>query len=59
MPFSNSHVMVTIVGRTFFMVQGFGWTVLYNPNGQIYVRLEPVYRLKVGHTRAAEFRYHV
>src|SRR6218665_3618542 len=45
--YMNENIYVKQVTSLFVLVQGFGFRVLYDRNGRIYVRLDPFYGGKV------------
>ena len=48
-PFHNEHIYVKRVTSLFLLVRGFGFRVLFDPNGRIYITLDPFYMNKVSH----------
>lgn len=47
-PFHNSIVYVKKVTSLFIEVKGFGFHLLYDVNGRVYIILDPYYKRKVG-----------
>jgi hypothetical protein len=43
----NKHLYVKQMSSLFVIVQGFGYSMLYDRNGRIYISLEPYYANKV------------
>lgn len=46
-PYMNENIYVKQVTSLFILIQGFGFRILYDRNGRIYVRLDPFYAGKV------------
>lgn len=59
-PYFSERVFVKQATSLFMMVRGFGFQLLYDRNGRIYLTLEPYYINKVTHKlrlAAAEIKF--
>ena len=56
-PFVNDFIYIKKTTTLFVSISGFGFNVLFNPHGQVYVTLDPFFMSKVGGRSMVGARY--